>query len=164
MKTVCIKTISEDKIIFLIDRIEKINSNICISNYRFKTYDNLIVHYLEKENTNEFYDNISNALKELIEKFYEEKIIEKYIEKNYFYLGILEKNYIFEITKKVLELPENKIGYKRKLLKELIKSYLLENKKIIIEGFVNFRLKQYRELLERIVEVSVFSYLDLITF
>ena len=48
--------------------------------------------------------------------------------------------------------------------KEIIKEYLLENKKIVLEGFVNFRIKEYKELLEKIVEVSVFSYLDLITF
>ncbi len=164
MKTICIKTISEDKINFMINKLESKNFNICISNYRFKTYDNLIIHYLDNENIDDFYELISGILKELVEKFYEEKIIEKYIEKNYFYLGILEKKYIYEISKKVLELPENKIGYKRELLKSLIKKYLLENKKIVIEGFVNFRLKEYRELLERIVEVSVFSYLDLITF
>ena len=50
------------------------------------------------------------------------------------------------------------------MLKNIIKEYLNENKKILIEGFVNFRIKEYKELLDKIVEVSVFSYLDLITF
>ena len=35
---------------------------------------------------------------------------------------------------------------------------------ILIEGFFNFRVGEYKELLDRIVEVSVFSYLDLTTF
>ena len=48
--------------------------------------------------------------------------------------------------------------------KNTIKNYIIENKKIIIEGFINFRIKDYKELLDRIVEVSVFSYLDLTTF
>ena len=164
MKTICIKTISKDKIKYLINQLEKYDANIYISNYRFKTYDNLIIHYLDNENTNEFYDIISLVIKDLIEKYYEQEIIEKYIEKNYFYLGNLERKYIFEIAKKVLELPDNKIGYKRSLLKKLINNYLYDNKKIIIEGFVNFRIKEYRELLGKIVEVSVFSYLDLISF
>ena len=47
MKTVCIKSVSEEKIEFLIKQFEKLPINICMSNYRFKTFDNLIIHYLE---------------------------------------------------------------------------------------------------------------------
>ena len=164
MKTICIKTISEDKINFMIELLEDIPINICISNYRFKTYDNLIIHNLNEEDLSCFYDIVTIVLRKTIEFFYEENLIEKYIEKNYFYLSSIERKYIFEITKKILELPDEKIGDKRKLLDELIKEYLLQTNRIIIEGFVNFRIKKYKELLERIVEVSVFSYLDLITF
>lgn len=164
LKSVCIKTISEEKIEFLIDQLERIPINIYISNYRFKTFDNLIIHYADKEYIDEFYEIISLVIKKCIEKFYEDEFIKKTVEKNYFYLSSIERSYIYEITKKVLELPDEKIGYKNDILKKLIKNYLLENKKIVLEGFVNFRIKEYKELLEKIVEVSVFSYLDLITF
>jgi len=164
LKSVCIKTVSEEKIQFLIEQFEKLPINIYISNYRFKTFDNLIIHYPEKEYIDEFYEIVSIVIKKCIEKFYEEEFIRKTVEKNYFYLSSMERCYINEITKKVLELPDEKIGHKNDILKKLIKEYLLENKKIVLEGFVNFRIKEYKELLERIVEVSVFSYLDLITF
>ncbi len=164
LKSVCIKTISEEKIEFLIEQLERIPINIYISNYRFKTFDNLIIHYADKEYIDEFYEIISLVIKKCIEKFYEDEFIKKTVEKNYFYLSSIERSYIYEITKKVLELPDEKIGYKNDILKKLIKNYLLENKKIVLEGFVNFRIKEYKELLEKIVEVSVFSYLDLITF
>ena len=164
MKTICIKTVSKKKINFLIDQLENTDINICISTYRFKTYDNLIIHLLDEEKTNEFFDTISLIIRKLIEFFYDDEILEKYVKKNYFYLGILERKYILEIAKKVLELPEDKIGYKRRLLKELINNYIIENRKIVLEGFVNFRIKEYKELLGKIVEVSVFSYLDLVTF
>ena len=164
MKSICIKSVSEEKIEFLIQQFELLPINICMSNYRFKTYDNLIIHYLEEEYIDEFYEIVALILKKCIEKFYENDLIRKNVEKNYFYLSSIERNYIFEITKKVLELPDEKIGYKNDILKTAIKEYLLENKKIVLEGFVNFRIKQYKELLEKIVEVSVFSYLDLITF
>lgn len=164
MKTVCIKSVSEEKIEFLIQQFEKLPINICMSNYRFKTFDNLIIHYLENEYIDEFYEVVAIVLKKCIENFYEEDIIRKSVEKNYFYLSSIERNYIFEITKKVLELPDEKIGNKNDILKNLIKEYITENKKILIEGFVNFRIKEYKELLDKIVEVSVFSYLDLITF
>lgn len=164
MKSVCIKSVSCEKIEFLIEQFEKLPINICMSNYRFKTYDNLIIHYLEKEYIDEFYDIVAIIIKKTIEKFYENDFLKKNVEKNYFYLSSIERNYIFEISKKVLELPDEKIGYKNEILKNTIKNYLLENKKIVLEGFVNFRIKEYKELLEKIVEVSVFSYLDLITF
>ncbi len=164
MKSICIKSVSGEKIEFLIQQFELLPINICMSNYRFKTYDNLIIHYLEQDYIDEFYEIVALILKKTIEKFYEDDYIRKNVEKNYFYLSSIERNYIFEITKKVLELPDEKIGYKNDILKTLIKEYLLENKKIVLEGFVNFRIKEYKELLEKIVEVSVFSYLDLITF
>ncbi|MBQ7410948.1 MAG: hypothetical protein IJW20_06175 [Clostridia bacterium] len=148
----------------MIELIEKVPINIYMSNYRFKTYDNLIIHYPFEENIEEFYDFVSIIIKKCIENFYEEEFINKNVEKNYFYLSSIERKYISEITKKVLELPDEKIGYKNDILKNLIKNYIKENKSIIIEGFVNFRIKEYKELLDRIVEVSVFSYLDLITF
>lgn len=164
MKSICIKTVSEEKINYMIELIEKIPINMYISNYRFKTYDNLILHYPSDENVEEFYEVVSIIIKKCIEHFYENDIINKNVEKNYFYLSSIERKYISEISKKVLELPDEKIGYKNDILKKAIKEYIKENKKIIIEGFVNFRIKDYKELLDRIVEVSVFSYLDLITF
>ena len=164
MKSICIKSVSGEKIEFLIQQFELLPINICMSNYRFKTYDNLIIHYLEQDYIDEFYEIVALILKKTIEKFYEDDYIRKNVEKNYFYLIFIEINYIFEITKKVLELPDEKIEYKNDILKTLIKEYLLENKKIVLEGFVNFIIKEYKELLEKIVEVSVFSYLDLITF
>ena len=164
VKTICIKSVSKEKIEFLIKQFELLPINICMSNYRFKTYDNLLIHYLEKDYVDEFYEIVAIIIKRCIETFYEEEFIRKNVKKNYFYLSSVERNYIFEITKKVLELPDEKIGYKNEILRNLIKDYLLENKKIVLEGFVNFRIKEYKELLEKIVEVSVLSYLDLITF
>lgn len=164
MKSICIKSVSQEKINFLIKILEELPINIYISNYRFKTFENLIIHYPSKEYIEEFYDTVSSAIKKCIEEFYEEEFLKKILEKNYFYLSILERNYILEISKKVLELPDEKIGYKNDILKNAIKEYMKENKKILIEGFVNFRIKDYKELLDKIVEVSVFSYLDLITF
>lgn len=164
MKSICIKTIGDEKIDYLIKQLEVLPFNIYISNYRFKTYDNLIIHYPDKEYIDEFYEIVSCTIKKCIDHFYKEEFIKKIVEKNYFYLSNIERNYICEITKKVLELPDEKIGHINTVLKNTIKNYIIENKKIIIEGFINFRIKDYKELLDRIVEVSVFSYLDLITF
>ncbi len=98
------------------------------------------------------------------EYFFEKDIIKSNIKRNYFYLNELEREYIFEITNKILDLPDAKIGYKNRILTKIIKDYIVENKSIVIDGFSNFRIKKYKEIIENIVEVSVFSYLDLTSF
>ena len=164
MKTICVKTIDRNKIDYILEELENYPFDFYISDYRFKTYDNLIIHYRDKNQIDNFYKMVANAIKACIEKYDEIDFVEKAVEKNYFYLSPIERNYILEISKKVLELPDDKIGGKNKLLEKLIIEYIKENKKIYLEGFINFRIKEYKALLDKIVEVSVVSYLDLITF
>ena len=163
MKSICIKTVSKDKVNFLIEHFEKVATNIYLSTYRFKVYDNVIIHYSGEE-IDYFYSIVAEIIKDCIEYYYEEDFIKKEIKNNYFYLDDLEQEYILKITKRILELPDSKIGYKNKILKKIIINYLKENKAIILEGFVNFRIKDYKEVLDNIIEVSVFSYLDMISF
>ena len=163
MKSICIKTVSKEKVNFLIEHFEKLSINIYLSTYRFKIYDNVIIHY-SGEDIENFYDIVSEIIKKCIEYYYEEDFIKKEIKNNYFYLEDFEQDYIFKITKKILKLPDSKIGYKNKILKKIIVNYLKENKAIILEGFVNFRIKDYKQVLDNIIEVSVFSYLDLTSF
>ena len=164
LKTVCIKTIADENIDFIINVLEKVPIDVYVSNYRFKIYDNIIIHYKNTEDTETFYEFIAIILKELIEDRYEEIFLKKIIDRNYFYLSSIEKNYILEISKKVLELPDEKVGNKRELLKNIIKEYIMENKKIVLEGFMNFRIREYKDLLEKVVEVSVLSYLNLMIY
>ncbi len=163
MKSICIKTISKDKVNFLIEQFEKLTISIYLSTYRFKVYDNVIIHY-PGEDVENFYDIVAEIIKKCIEYYYEDDFIKKEIKNNYFYLDDIEQDYILKITKRVLQLPDHKIGYKNKILKKLIMNYLKENKAIILEGFVNFRIQEYKEALDNIIEVSVFSYLDLTSF
>lgn len=137
--------------------------NLCISNYRFRKYDNVIIHDIQRDEK-EFYDVISIVLKSAIERFFESDLIKKCIKENYFYLNEAEQEYVLKISHQIMNLPDNKIGYKNRLLKELIKRYVMENKAMILEGFMNFRAREYKELLDNIVEVSVVSYLELTSF
>ena len=163
MKSICIKTNNQEIIDYLIDTFEKLPINICISNYSFKMYDNVIVHDIAR-NENEFYEVVSIVLKSVIEKFYEKDIIRKCIKQNYFYLNDAEQDYVLKISNQIMNLPDNKIGYKNKILKNSVKRYIVENKSIILDGFMNFRVKEYKELLDNIVEVSVVSFLELTSF
>ena len=163
MKSICIKTNNQEIIEYLITTFEKLPMNVCISNYRFKQYDNVILHDLERNET-EFCEIVAIVLKSVIEKFYEQEVIRKCIKQNYFYLNEIEQDYVLKISNQIMNLPDNKIGYKNKLLKDLIKKYITKNKSIILDGFMNFRVKEYKELLENIVEVSVVSFLELTSF
>lgn len=163
MKSICIKTNNQEMIEYLMNTFEKLPVNFCVSNCRFKMYDNVIVHDMER-NENEFYEVVAIVLKSAIEKFYEKEIIEKCIKQNYFYLNDAEQEYVLKISKQIMNLPDNKIGYKNKLLKNLVKRYIMENKTIVLDGFMNFRVKEYKDLLDNIVEVSVVSFLELTSF
>ena len=162
MTSVCIKTISNSKVNYLNNFFKELPIKVYISNHRFKIYDNVIIHYKEKEDTDKFYELVAIAIKNLIKEYYEEDLIIHNLDSNYFYLSNLERKYILEITKKVLEFPDEKIGNINNLLVTTIKNYIFENNKIIIEGFVNFRIKEYVETLDYIAELAVTSYLELI--
>ena len=163
MKSVCIKTNDAEIIDYLITTFEKLPMNFCISNYKFKMYDNVIVHDLGN-NEKEFIEVVSIVIKSAIEKFYESDILKKCIKQNYFYLNDLEQDYVLKISNQIMNLPDNKIGYKNQILKNLIKDYITENKSIILDGFMNFRVKEYKELLDNIIDVSVVSFLELTSF
>ncbi len=163
MKSICIKTNNQEIIEYLLHTFEKLPIDVCISNYRFKKYDNVIVHDMSK-NENEFCEIIAIILKSTIEKFYESDLIKKCIKQNYFYLSELEQELVFKISHQIMRLPDHKIGYKNKLLKELVKNYVRENKSLVLDGFMNFRTREYKELLDNIVEVSVVSFLELTSF
>lgn len=163
MKSICIKINNQEIIEYLIDTFEKLPINCCISNYKFKKFDNLIIHDLER-NEDKFFEIVALVLKSTVEKFYEKEIIKKIIKRNYFYLDEIEQEYVLEISNKIMNLSDNKIGFKRQLLKESFLKYLIYNKTIVLDGFITFRLKEYKELLEKIVEASVVSFLELTSF
>ena len=126
-------------------------------------YDNVIIHDLDK-NAEIFFDIVALVIKSTIEKFYEKDIIKNIIKRNYFYLDEIEQEYIFKISNQIMYLPDSKIGYKNRILKEIIINYITENKSMILDGFMIFRAKEYKNLLENIVEVSVVSFLELTSF
>lgn len=163
MKSYAIKLLNKGSADFLLERFEKCPLNIYISNYKFKIYENVIIHFPGEE-INNLYSMMFKIFKEYIEFYYEERIIKSIIKKNYCYLNNVEREYIYEITKRILELPDSKIGYINRLLKSKIVSYIKENKSIYIDGFIEFRLREYKEILEKLIEVSVCSFLDLTSF
>lgn len=69
---------------------------------------------------------------------------------------------IKRIANKILSASREDYDIGKEILKNLIYEYLLDNRNIVLEGFVNFRIKEYIETLDYIVELAVASYLNII--
>jgi hypothetical protein len=158
MKSVCVKTNNEDIISCIIRHLEDDFEDIVISSNKFKIYKNVIIHYIGN-NEKSFLIQLSDMISYIIETFYEEKILDKIITENYCYFESFEKEVILKISEKIIELQEASFKYKKEILKGLIYEYFLDdNKVMILDGFVNFRLRPYLEVLDYVVDTSVTNF------
>lgn len=158
MKSICLKTNNDEIIRNLIQKLEeRFDEDIVISSNQFKIYKNVIIHYIGK-NVNNFLINYSECISEIIECFFEEKILDKIITDNYCYFEEFEKEVILKISEKIIEIQEASIQYKKEILKGLVYEYFLDNKVMILDGFVNFRLQPYLEVLDYVVDTSVTNF------
>lgn len=160
MKSICIKTNNNDNINYLLNLLDNTHlENICYSNNKYKHYKNLIIHYTDKYPKN-FISTISELLSYLVIDNYEETIIKRLIFTNYFYFDNQERSTILEITLNLLSEDESILTNTRQnLLHEAFYNYLLESNKIVLDGFVNFRLKKYLDLLNSTIDSSVNQFI-----
>lgn len=161
MKSFAIK-LTDDKLKEeLISELEQITlSSFYLSSKDFKKFKNIIIHYSGNEIITCMI-LISDAIANVIQKEYDEYFINRIIHKNYFYISLEEQNSIKRIACKIQEASKEDENISKEILKNLIFEYLLENKSMILEGFVNFRIKEYIETLDYIVELAVTSYLNI---
>ena len=156
MKSLCFKTNNTDVISYIIKKLDDFE-DIVISSNEFKIYKNVIVHYIGNDTKN-FLLKISTLTSSIIEIFYERKILSKIIENNYFYFEDFEKEIILKISEKIIEIQEANLEYKKEILKGLTYEYFLDNKTMVLDGFINFRLKPYLEVIDFVVDTSVTNY------
>ena len=158
MKTICVKTNNDEILEYLNRELEQSQlEEIVISINEFKNYRNIMVHYFGK-NERRFLLETSQIIANTIEIFYEKNMLEKIIEDNYFYFEDFEKDMILKISEKIIEIQESNFKYKNEILKGLIYEYFIDNKYMILDGFVLFRLKPYFEILDYVVDTSVTNY------
>ena len=152
MKSFCFKTNNTQILNYLLNRIQKIDfENLIYSQNQFKIYKNITIHY-RGNNNNKFYNFLTELIGEVVIEFYEEKILKQLINYNYYYFDEYEKNKILENCMQLIE-PEM---YNTKLLdNKNIKEYVKENKAMILDGFVYFRLRAYLEYLDEVVDSGV---------
>lgn len=106
--------------------------------------------------------NIADCLADLIIDEWETRIVVKIIRDNYFYYSDEEKQIILQKVREILN-PAGFEFYQRCLRKEMVMDRILEyldlSQELILEGFVNFRLKDYCCDLENIVNSAVDEFL-----
>lgn len=159
MKSFCIKTNNTDISNYLLSRIEEIDfANLIYSKKQFKIYENVIIHYKEK-NDMEFYYFLCDLIQEVIDEFYEGRIIKQLINYNYFYFDEYEKKKILEKAIKIIKEDYIKKQKLKTIIKNEILKYIKENKSINLEGFIYFRIKKYFNYLDNVVDNAVNEYI-----
>ncbi len=158
MKSICIKTNNTHMINYIEDSINNIDlDDIFFSCNEFKLYKNIIIHYKGK-NINLFYKKISSILSSLVIDLLEHNIVKKIIKYNYFYFDNLETikiSNIYEENFNNYSIDSNKFS----LLYNNFYDYISCHKTILIDGFTTFRIKNYLEYLNNLVNDSVNTFI-----
>lgn len=156
MKSFCIKTNNTDILDYLLERIEELDfEDLVYSKKQYKIYQNIMVHYLG-ESQKEFNQFLCNLVEEVIIEFYEEKIMKQLINYNYFYFDEYEKTKILDNCLQMTDTEEyRECIQENKVIQKEIEKYILENKSVILDGFVYFRLQEYTKFIDKLVDDSV---------
>lgn len=160
MNSICIKTNNSNTINTLLNNLENIElDNIYLSQNNFKNYQNVIVHY-RGNSIDLFYSKLAEVLSNIITNSYEKQIVKRIINSNYFYFNDIEKSKISEICLESLNDDENlEFSNRKNIIFISFLKYIIYNKTMVLDGFINFRLKDYMSILDDAVDYSVSKYL-----
>ncbi len=160
MSSLCIKTNNEEVLSYLQNEFSSFNMlNTFYSRKEFKHYKNIIIHYtgIDKEL---FYTKLATILSYLVIDYFEPKIIKNILNTNYFYFENTEFNKILELCEENLcEDDEFSFQNRQLALFDIFYEYISSNNTIILTGFINFRLADYRKILEELVDFSVNEFI-----
>ena len=159
MKSICIKTNNENLLNYLLNELEYIEiKQVILSTNKFKNYKNIIIHYSGNENQ-KFIHEVSCILSCLVIDELEESFIKKIILKNYFYFDFDERKHILEMCFDIFADDFNLYFDKKyNCLINDFENYLSNNKSIVLDGFLNFRIKDYLTILEDVTDEAVNNF------
>lgn len=153
-------TLTQEGFRVAIDEINKGNytflgCNITEGELSFRNYErikNLLKNYVAK------------ILAEMIISREEKKIIKRIIDTNYSYFSDDERAIILENAIKTLSncsgvFPDFKVTARYSAILTKIVQYLDSHHELVLEGFINFRLKEYKKRLSEIVDNAVDDYM-----
>ncbi len=159
MKSLCIKTNNSDLLNYLLNELQNTDlKNICFSENEFKLYKNIIIHYSGKDE-NLFLSKISSILCFLVIDEIEETLLKRLLMQNYFYFDSSERDNILAICFDIMTDDFTTLFDKKfKILYDIFYQFLSTHKSIVLNGFINFRLKEYLSFLDNIVNEAVNSF------
>lgn len=159
MKSMCIKSNNKYIIDYLLNDFSNIDLDyVYLSSNSFKIYDNVIVHYFG-ENIDDFYEVLCDTLTRCILFFYEKKITKNIIDYNYFYFNDAETKQILDSCIDLFNFDEKIYEEKYLAIYNSVHTYVLEHHSIVLSGFVTFRLKDYRDILDCNIDLCVNNFL-----
>ena len=158
IKSFCIKSNNKDILNYLLGSFKGSSpDDFYLSKCKFKVYNNIILHYTGNDES-VFYTYVSSLIQHSILRFYEPKLIRNIINFDYFYFSDTEKDEIFELTQEILAEPSSLATSRLNVLYHLCYKYVENNKSMILDGFINFRLKEYTSLLSDIVSEAASAF------
>lgn len=156
-KTICIKTKNKNISEYLLKQLDYFTvEDIYVSCYDFKHYNNVIIHYVGK-NIDIFLTKISTLLTYAVVDFYEPILIKNLINSNYFYFSTEDKKQIYNICLTNVDFSNSLKMFN--IISNAFYKYFLDNKYVIFDGFVNFRLKSYLKELDSVVDMCVNKFI-----
>ena len=159
MKSFCIKINNNSILNYLFDRFSLLElDNLYLSSNSFKIYDNIIVHY-SGSNVPLFYDCICSILTDAILKFYEPVVLKNELNSNLFYFSCSEKERILELCNYESSIKSEFFRDKYFSIYNSFSKYIEEHHSIVLNGFFNFRLAEYHETLDYILNTCINRYL-----
>ncbi len=159
MKSICIKTNNSKCINYLLNELKNTSIDKVLFRFcKFKHYENVVIHYKGEDNSS-FISQVSSILSFLVIDELEEIFYKRIISHEYFYFDKFERKSIFDICFDIISEDNNEFFNKKYLsLHHSFFEYLSENKSIVLEGFINFRIPEYFSILEEIVDEAVNSF------
>ena len=158
LRSFCIKTNNTKIINYMLYQFENSNmEELYITSKEFRIYKNIILHYNGKD-VLEFYALIAGILTNVISTFFEDVFVKNILTTNYFYFNEIERNQILKYCEELLESSQKEMLLRKNLIFSLCFDYVKENKYLIIDGFIKFRLKDYIKELDEITDIAVDKY------
>ncbi|MBM7854774.1 putative sporulation protein YtxC [Desulfohalotomaculum tongense] len=113
-----------------------------------------------------FKNYVANVVSDVILNKWENYIIYDIIRENYYYFNEDEKNKIFQYARQRVNEKDINAGFNSHLLYkrrnqvyQQLKDYLSQNNELVIEGFIQFRLKDYISFLREVIDSAVDEFL-----
>jgi len=109
---------------------------------------------------------LSSILAGVIMSHFEEKLLSRIINSSYCYFSPRERNEILGIALRLIKAADDQgpqssspLASRKEIIERNIEKYLETSKEVLLEGFVNFRIKEYLRELEEIADMAVDEFL-----